>query len=68
MQACADEFLAMVTEGIVHGVYKIVTRSSFGVTWHHKASVGIGISSLCHNFTYEPHMVVEGKGRVAQHL
>ena len=26
---CTDEFLAMVTEGVVHGVYKVVTH--FGV-------------------------------------
>ena len=26
-------FLAMVTEGVVHGVYKIVTQSSFSVMW-----------------------------------
>ena len=25
MQACANEFLASVTEGVVHGVYKVVT-------------------------------------------
>ena len=31
MRACADEFLAMVTEGVIHGVYKVVTQSSFGV-------------------------------------
>ena len=24
-RACADEFLATVTEGVVHGVYKVVT-------------------------------------------
>ena len=30
--ACADEFLVTVTEGVVHGVYKVVTRLSFGVT------------------------------------
>ena len=28
MRAYADEFLVMVTEGVVHGVYKVVTRSS----------------------------------------
>ena len=27
----ADEFLATVTEGLVHGVYKVVTRSSFNI-------------------------------------
>ena len=31
--ACADEFLAMVSEGVVNSVYKVVTRSSFGVIW-----------------------------------
>ena len=30
IQVCADEFLATVTEGVVHGVNKVVTRSSFG--------------------------------------
>ena len=35
MRACSDEFLATVTEGVVHGVYKVVTRLSFSVTrWH----------------------------------
>ena len=33
MRTCTDEFLALVTEGVVHGVYKFVTRSSFGVTF-----------------------------------
>ena len=28
-----DEFSATVPEGVVHGVYKIVTQLSFGVTW-----------------------------------
>ena len=31
MRACTDEFLATVNEGVVHGVYKVVTRSVFGV-------------------------------------
>ena len=35
MRACADEFLAMVTEGLVHGVRKVVTRSSFSVILPH---------------------------------
>ena len=30
MQACADEFLDMVTEGVVHCAYKIATQLSFG--------------------------------------
>ena len=33
MQACTDEFLAMVTGGVVHGVYEVATQSSFSVTW-----------------------------------
>ena len=35
MQACADEFFATVTEGVVHGVYEVITQSSFSVTWQH---------------------------------
>ena len=31
MQAYADEFLAMVTEGVVQGVYKAITQWCFGV-------------------------------------
>ena len=30
-QACADKLLAMVTEAVVHGVYKVVAWSSFSV-------------------------------------
>ena len=40
MQLCTNEFLAEVTEGVVHGVHKVVTQSSFGVTQRHKASGG----------------------------
>ena len=32
MQECTEEFVATVTEGVAHGVYKVVTRSSFGTT------------------------------------
>ena len=32
IRACTDEFLATVTEGVVHGVYKVMTQSSFGLT------------------------------------
>ena len=32
IRACVDEVRALVTEGAVHGVYKIVTWPSFGVT------------------------------------
>ena len=35
MPACTDEFLATATEGVVHGVYKVVTQSSVGVTERH---------------------------------
>ena len=35
MRACKDEFPATVTEGIVHDVYKVVSRSSFDVTQRH---------------------------------
>ena len=38
MCACGDECLATVTEGVVHGVYKVVTQSSFGVTRRRKES------------------------------
>ena len=40
MRACADEFLAMVSEGVVYVVYKVSTWSSFSVTWRHKVSGG----------------------------
>ena len=38
MQACIDEFLAMVTEGVVHGVCKVVTPLTFSIIWQHEAS------------------------------
>ena len=33
VRTCTDDFLAMVTEDVVHCVYKVMTRSSFSVTW-----------------------------------
>ena len=33
-------FLVMVTEGLVQGVYKVVTRSCFAVILQHKVSGG----------------------------
>ena len=36
--ACAYEFLFAVTESVVHGVHKVVIRSSFGTIWQHKVS------------------------------
>ena len=38
MQTYAAEFLTTVTEGVVHGVHKVVTRLSFGVIRRHKVS------------------------------
>ena len=35
-------FFPTVTEGVVHGVYKVVTLSCFGVIRLHKVSGGIG--------------------------
>ena len=40
MQAGSDDFLATVTESVVHGVYK-VSWSCFGLTWQRKVSGGI---------------------------
>ena len=40
MQAFADEFLAMVTEGVVNGVFSVVTWPYFSVTWLEKSSGG----------------------------
>ena len=36
--ACTYEFLSTVTEGVVHGVHKVVIRLSFGVTRQPKVS------------------------------
>ena len=33
----------MVTEGVVHGVYKVVPQLSFGLLWRHKVTGGIGL-------------------------
>ena len=54
MQACEDNFLAMVTEGVVHGVYKIAEVN--------------GRLPLCHKVAYEPWTVVEGPASYAQCL
>ena len=34
--------MSMVTEGVVLGIYKVVTRSCFGVTQQHKVIVDTG--------------------------
>ena len=39
-RACTDKFLVMVTEGMVNGVYKVVTQLSFSATRRHKVSGG----------------------------
>ena len=44
---CAYEFVTMVTEGVVHGVHKVVIRS-FDVIRRHKASGGT--LTFCHMF------------------
>ena len=66
MQACADEFLAMVTEGVIHGVCKVVTPWSFSIIRQHKAS---GCKWMfCHCVTTSHRMLVEGQGRFTQCL
>ena len=37
-RTCAYEFLTTVTKGVVHGVHKVETWSSFGVILRHKVS------------------------------
>ena len=39
-RACAGEFFDTLTEGMVHGVHKVMTRSCFSVIWQHKVSEG----------------------------
>ena len=41
--------LTTITEGVVQGVYKVVTWSSIGVTWRHKVSGGKW--TFCHCVT-----------------
>ena len=41
MRAYTDGCLATVTKGVVHSVYKVITRSSFSISWGYKASGGI---------------------------
>ena len=61
--ACADEFFAMVTEDVVHGVHKVVTLSCFSITQRQKVSEGFTtVLPLYYKFAYEPQMVVEGQG------
>ena len=42
----ADEVFDMTTEDVVHGVYKVVTWSCFGIIQQHKVSGGKWRSSL----------------------
>ena len=56
MLTCTDEFLATVTEGVVHGVYKVVTGSSIGVARQHKVSGG---KWMFHYYVTRSHMNLE---------
>ena len=47
IRAYADGFLAMVTEGVVHSMYKVVTLLYFGFTRQHKVSGGKWAFSHC---------------------
>ena len=47
MQACADEFIATITEGVVIGVYNVMTWSSFDVIRQHKVSGGTWMFRHC---------------------
>ena len=38
--ACMYKFLTTVTEGVVHGVYKVVIQLSFGAIRQHKVRLG----------------------------
>ena len=67
IRACIlDEYVTIVTEGVLYGVCYVVTWSSFGVTQRHKASGGKWTFHHCHHITYEVRMVVEGQGRFAK--
>ena len=43
----------MVTKGVVHSVFQVVTWSSFSVTRQHKVSEGIGCFATCLSDGYE---------------
>ena len=51
-QAYADKFLATVTEGVVHDVYKVVTQSSVGVIQRHRTSGGTWTVHHCDTRSY----------------
>ena len=46
------EFLTTGTEGVVHGVHKVVIRSSFGVIWLRTVSEGIDRLATCFSDSY----------------
>ena len=48
----ACEFHTVVTEGVVHGGYKVVIWLSFGETRRHKVSGGIGHFTTCSSDGY----------------
>ena len=64
IQACEDEFLATVTEGVVYSVYKVVIWSSFCVTWRHKVTGG---KWTFHQCVSRSHMNL-GQGHFTKHL
>ena len=53
MQVCVDEFLTLITEGVVHGVCKVVTRLSFCVIRRHKMG---GSEWMLHHCVTRSHM------------
>ena len=57
--------LLLVTEGVVHRVYKVITRSSFSVTRRHKASGGKWTFHHCVT-TSHTNMLAEGQSRFVQ--
>ena len=60
MQLYTEEYFA--TEGVIYGVYNVVTWSSFSVIRQYKASgYKLTFPPLCYKVTYEPWMVVEGQ-------
>ena len=63
---CTDEFFATVTEGVVYGVYKLVTRLYFCVTRRHKVSGGIGCFATVSQGRIPTSMIVERQGYFAQ--
>ena len=66
MRACADTFLATETEGAVHGVCEVVTRSFFGVIQRHKASGGKWTFHHCFTFSQVCIRTLDSSGRTGE--